>query len=183
MAHTFDVDRADRLEDPDRYRYCSREELLSLLDPAPDSVVLDLGSGTGFYTREVAPYVGSLLAVDVQPAMHRLFVDHGVPDAVWQVTASAEELPFGTDSIDCAYTTMTYHEIATPAALDELNRVLVDGGRFASVDWSAAGENEAGPPIDDRVTAARAAEQLDTAGFSIGDRSERLETFALVATA
>ena len=45
--HTFDVDRADALEDPDRFRYCSAEELIAALAVSPDAVVADLGSGTG----------------------------------------------------------------------------------------------------------------------------------------
>lgn len=182
MAHTFDADRADRLEDPERFRYCSRDELLALLDPVSDSGVLDVGSGTGFYAREIAPFVASLLAVDIQSAMHQQFVDRGVPDSVAQLTASADDLPFETGAIDGAYTTMTFHEIATPAAIGELNRVLVDGGRLVTVDWSAGGEGDAGPPIEDRVTAATAAEQLRTAGFAVTECSERLETFTLVGT-
>ncbi len=68
--HTFPTDRADKLEDPSRYRFCSREELLEMLDLESDFVVADLGSGTGFYSREVAPFAETLYAVDVQEEMH-----------------------------------------------------------------------------------------------------------------
>ncbi|MEF8778188.1 MAG: SAM-dependent methyltransferase, partial [Natronomonas sp.] len=65
--HTFDSDRAEQLDDPDRYRWCSTEELLSVLSPAADDEIADLGSGTGFYTDSVAERVRLVHAVDVQP--------------------------------------------------------------------------------------------------------------------
>jgi len=76
--HTFDPAKADRLEDPSRYRFCSREELVGALD-GETSHLVDLGSGTGFYTRELAPFVDRISAVDIQPAMHELFSKNGVP--------------------------------------------------------------------------------------------------------
>lgn len=182
MAHTFDPEMADRLEDPSRYRYCSRDELLALLDPDPGDVIADIGSGTGFYTRDVAPAVRKVLGVDLQPAMHALFRERGLPENVALLSADAGTVPLADGCLDGAFATMTFHEIATEGALAELARVLVPGGRFAVVDWSAEGENEAGPPMEGRRSAASAASMLETAGFSVDHARERPETFALVAT-
>jgi len=110
--HTFPVDRADALEDPGRYRYCSREELLTMLEPSADGVVADLGSGTGFYADDVAPFVETLYAVDVQSPMHDRYREKGVPESVEFVTAEVSSLPFNDDHLDGAYSTMTYHEYA-----------------------------------------------------------------------
>jgi ubiquinone/menaquinone biosynthesis C-methylase UbiE len=181
MAHTFDPELADRLEDPSRYRYCSRDELLSLLDPDPDDLIADVGSGTGFYTRDVAPAAARVLGIDLQPAMHALFRERGLPENVALLSADAEALPLADACLDGAVATMTFHEVATDHALAELARVLVPGGRFAVVDWSAEGEDEAGPPMDGRQSAASAASMLETAGFSVDSPRERPETFALVA--
>ncbi|MFB6227062.1 MAG: class I SAM-dependent methyltransferase [Halobacteriales archaeon] len=182
MAHTFDPEMADRLEDPSRYRYCSREELLALLDPDPGDLIADVGSGTGFYTRDVAPHAGSVLGIDLQPAMHDLFRERGLPGNVSLLSADAGCLPIPEASLDGAFATMTFHEIATDRALAELERVLVPGGPIVAVDWSAAGEGEAGPPVSDRQSADGAASMLETAGFTVERSRERLETFVLVAT-
>jgi ubiquinone/menaquinone biosynthesis C-methylase UbiE len=182
MAHTFDPGMADRLEDSSRYRYCSRDELLALLDPGPGDLIVDVGSGTGFYTRDVAPHAGRLLGIDVQPAMHGLFRENGVPGNVSLATADAGALPIREAALDGAFATMTFHEIATDRALAELARVLAPGARFATVDWSAAGGGNAGPPVSDRQSAESAAAMLETAGFTVESASERPETFALVAT-
>jgi ubiquinone/menaquinone biosynthesis C-methylase UbiE len=181
--HTFDVDRAANLEDPERFRYCSREELLAGLDPTGDDRVADLGSGTGFYTRELAPFVGTVEAVDVQVEMHELFREHGVPGNVSLVTADVADLPFADDALDGAASTMTFHEFATTDSLAELHRVLAPDARFVLVDWSASGQGEDGPPVAERYDAADAESMLADAGFSVREATDRPETLFVVATA
>lgn len=180
--HTYPIDQADALEDPARYRYCSREELLGALDPEPDAVVADLGSGTGFYTDDVAPFVGTLHAVDVQTEMHDTYREKGVPENVSLVTAAIDSLPFDDGRLDAAYSTMTHHEYASDDALAELARVLADGGRLVTVDWSAEGDRESGPPTDERYALGDAVAGLERAGFVIDRARERPETFAVTAS-
>ncbi|WP_129115804.1 class I SAM-dependent methyltransferase [Halegenticoccus tardaugens] len=179
--HTYDVGRADALEDEGRYRFCSREELLSLVRPHGDAVVADLGSGTGFYTDDVAPAVETLYAVDVQEEMHDLYRAKGVPESVEFVTADVADLPFDDGALDAAFSTMTYHEFAGPESLAELRRTIRPGGRLVTVDWSADGEGEAGPPVDERYDLADAVAALSEAGFAIESAETRTETFVCVA--
>lgn len=180
--HTFDADKAARLEDAgERYRYLSREELLDAIDPATDDVLADLGSGTGFFTDDVAPYAGTVYAVDVQEEMHELYREKGVPENVELVTSDIETLPFETDELDGAFSTMTYHEFANDAAIAELARVLRDGATLVTVDWSAEGEGKGGSSTDERYAASDAVTALENAGFEIVHETTRLETFVVVA--
>ena len=178
--HTFDVDRADALESPDRYRFCSREELLALLDSSPEDVVADLGSGTGFYTDEVAPHVETVYGVDVQPEMHDLYREKGVPENVELVTAEISDLPFDDDALDAAFSTMTYHEFATSESLAELARVVRPGGHIVTVDWSARGDGADGPPTAERYDLGHAVTAFADAGFVTVHADERRETFVSV---
>lgn len=180
--HTFDVEMADRLEDPTRFQYVSVDELLSLFDPTPGDVVADLGSGTGFYTDEVAPYAETVHAVDVQSAMHDRYRDRGLPENVVPVTAEIEDLPFEDGGLDGVVSTMTYHEFATDEALEELYRVLADHGTLGIADWTAAGDGERGPPLDQRFDAGDARDALESAGFSIDRADDRRETFVVAAS-
>ena len=181
MAHTFDPAKADRLEDPGRYRFCSREELVDLIGVDADAVVVDIGSGTGFHAADVAGFVGTLYGVDVQPVMHGKFLEKGLPENVGLVAADAAAFPFADASLDAVYSTMTFHEFAGTGAIEDVVRALLPGGRFVAVDWSARGAGETGPPRDHRHDAATAADLLEAAGLTVETARERPESFVLAA--
>lgn len=178
--HTYPIERAPELEDASRYRYLSREELVAMLAPAGDELVADLGSGTGFYTDDVAPFVERTYAVDLQPEMHALYREKGVPENVTLVTCGVADMPFDDGTLDAAVTTMTYHEFYDPDALEEVRRVLVPGGRFVVADWSRNGSGEDGPPTEERYDLAAARDHLEGAGFAVERAEERPETFVVV---
>ena len=179
--HTFDPAETARLEDPSRFRFCSREELLQYLPR--DGQVLDIGSGSGYYTDEIAPFVAGVVALDLQPAMHEQYQTRGLPDNVRTVAGDAETLPLTDNSLAGAFSTMTYHESASPVAATELARVLVPDAPAVIVDWSSKGQRESGPPLAERYSATQARERLTAAGVRVDHATERSETFHLVARA
>lgn len=181
MAHTFDPSRAEKLDDVARYRYLSRDELVPLLDPGPGDVLLDLGSGTGFYTIDLARYFDRVVAVDLQPAMHGLLSEKGVPSGVRLVTGAIGSLPVTDDTVDVAISTMTFHEFVGEGALVDVARAVRPGGRLVVADWTATGEYEMGPPEEERFDAASAADAVADAGFDVVRSTDRPETFVLVA--
>ncbi len=181
VFHTFDAEKAEKLEDAaKRYRYLSREELLYALDPSAGDVLADLGSGTGFFTDDVSPYAETVYAVDVQEAMHERYREKGVPENVELVTSDTETLPFETDELDGAFSTMTYHEFASDASIAELSRVLRSGGKLVIADWSSEGEGKGGSTPEERYAASHAVDALEGAGFEIVHEETRLETFVVV---
>ncbi len=180
--HTFDAAHAETLNDPERFRYCSVEELLWMLEPAPTATVVDLGSGTGFFTRPIAPHVDRVIAIDVQQQMHRQHKAAGYEPNVQFVTGHAQSLPLASGSVDAIYSIMTYHEYAGSEALAELHRVLTAGGRHVIVDWSATDPEATAPPASERYRPDEAVEHHRSAGFSIEQRIDRHQTFAMVAT-
>lgn len=181
--HVFDPDAAEKLEDVIRYRYLSRDELVAALDADDDAAVVDLGSGTGFYTRDVAATVGSVKAVDMQPAMHDHFRSAGLPDNVDVVTADIGDLPFDDSTHDAAFSTMVFHEFASEETLREIGRVLRPGARLVIADWSREGDGERGPPLDGRYAPSEAVDLLEISGYNVTDWSGRQESFLVTATA
>lgn len=176
------AERIERLEDPHQYRYLSGEELRSFLDPGPDWVVADLGSGTGFFTDDLAPVVRRAIAVDVRRGMHGAYQAKSVPRTVAPVTADVATLPLADGVLDGAVSIRTFHH-GVADALDEVARVLRPGGRFVVVDWSAtgAGDRDRGRHPEDYVDLATAQARLLDAGFRIRSATERRETFVVVA--
>lgn len=175
--HTYDTENADNLEDEERYRWCSREELLTVIGPHQAATIADLGSGTGFYTDVVAPYAETVYAVDVQAEMHEYYDAKGRPANVKPVEASVGDLPLDDDTLDAAYSTMTYHEFSGADSMIELARVLRPGGRLVTVDWTANGSGTAGPPLAERHELGHAVSALTEAGFTVDHAVSRTETF------
>ena len=176
-------EKADRLEDPIQYRYLSTEGVYELLDPEPDWTIADLGSGTGFYTDDVAPLVEQVYAVDIHEAMQDAYREKGVPENVELVTTDVAELPFDDGALDAALSLRTFHH-GVADALEEVGRVLRPGGRFVVVDWSAtgAGDRDRGPDPADCFDLATAQSLLLDAGFEIRSARERRETFSLACS-
>ena len=175
--HTFDPGRAEKLDDESRYRWCSTEELLSLLAPAPGEELADLGSGTGFYTDPIAERVAKVHAVDVQPVMHDMYDEKGIPGNVQPVTAAVADLPFEDGALDGIFSTMTYHEFSGEEAMAEIERVLRPGGRIVVVDWDRNGTGEGGSVPEERHDLGHAVSALSEAGLTVDHAAFRTETF------
>lgn len=182
--HTFDADGADRLERAAvRYRWVSAEEVVGPFAADGAGVLADLGSGTGFYTDDVAERAETVYGVDVQPEMHEYYREKGVPENVELVASDVADLPFADGELDGAFSTMTYHEFASPDAVAEVARVVRTGGPLVVFDWTADGDGEHGPPVDERFAAGETVSALEAAGFEVDSASTRTETFGVVARA
>ena len=179
--HTYPVERADNLDDPSRYRYCSFEELFSALDVSATDTVLDLGVGTGFFSIDIAPHVDRLVGIDIQQPMLERLQDRADQPSVSPVTAAVEHLPIRSDSVDVAFSTMTFHEYATPVAHNAVSDVLTSDGRLITIDWTRNGTGESGPPLDERFSIDDAVSQLQATGYHVSRAEERTESFLLIA--
>jgi len=176
----YERERVEKLNSADAFRYCSGEELRTLLDPAPDWRVADLGSGTGTLTSELAPVADRVFAVDVRRGLHENYRDRGLPANVTPVQADFETLPFPDDSLDGCVSMRTYHHGFQPA-LDEIARVLRPGGRIVIVDWSTMGAGERDGRTDEEYfDLATVQSDLLAADFAIAHAQERYDTFVVV---
>jgi len=115
----------------------TRERLRSVLRPEPGERILEIGPGTGYYTLDMAEWVGPEGTVEIFD-LQQEFLDHTGRRAaerglanVTPTQGDATALPFDDDSIDAVVLTAVLGEIPDQgAALREIRRVLKPGGRL-----------------------------------------------------
>ena len=117
--------------------FITRERLRATLDPSPGERILEIGPGTGYYTLDLATWVGpdgSLEILDIQQEMLDHTMDRVGERGLGNVTAArgdAQALPFDDASVDAVVLTTVLGEIPDQdAALSEIARVLRPGGRL-----------------------------------------------------
>jgi ubiquinone/menaquinone biosynthesis C-methylase UbiE len=114
----------------------TRARLRGILEPRAGERVLEIGPGTGYYTLDLAEWVGdgAIEVFDLQQEM----LDHTIRRArerglenVSPTRGDAQELPYDDDRFDAAILITVLGEIPDQdAALREVARVLKPGGRL-----------------------------------------------------
>jgi arsenite methyltransferase len=113
-----------------------REIALERAGLHPESVVVDLGSGTGFLTEGLAPLVAKVHAVDYSPEM--LSAAKGKLSKYSNIEyhlADGGIVPIPDGSVDAILANMYLHHTPSPqAAIKEMVRLLRPGGRVVITD-------------------------------------------------
>ena len=109
-----------------------------------DAHVLDLGAGTGIFTGQLIPFCSRITAVEPTPGMREV-LSQRLP-TVKVLDGRDVDIPLEDASVDCVVVAQAFHWFDAPVALEEIHRVLVDGGRLGvlwnerdeTVPWVAA---------------------------------------------
>lgn len=113
------------------------------LSIGPGSTVVDVGAGTGKFTRLLLPSGARVIGVEPVAEMRDVF-SRVLPD-VEVLDGTAESVPFADASVDVVTAAQTFHWVDAVPAVAEVARVLRPGGglvllwnlRDLSVAWPA----------------------------------------------
>jgi SAM-dependent methyltransferase len=114
--------------------------LVNSLGIDDDAHVLDLGAGTGIFTGQLLPYCAQITAVEPTPGMREI-LSHRLP-TVNVLDGRDVAIPLEDATVDCVIVAQAFHWFDAPVALEEIHRVLVEGGRLG-VLWNERDESVA----------------------------------------
>jgi SAM-dependent methyltransferase len=152
----------------------TRERLRAVLRPEPGERVLEIGPGTGYYTLDMATWLGSEGSVEIFD-LQQEFLDHTMGRAserglrnVVPTQGDATALPYDDDSVDAVVLTAVLGEIPDQdAALAEIARVLKPAGRLV-VGELAGDPHFTSPGALERRGAASGLRLVERSGPSFG---------------
>jgi ubiquinone/menaquinone biosynthesis C-methylase UbiE len=115
----------------------TRERLYYVMRPQSGERVLEIGPGTGYYTLDMAEWVGPDGRIEIFD-LQQEFLDHTMRRAaerelenIVPTQGDATSLPYEDASMDAVVLNAVLGEIPEPvAALREIRRVLKPGGRL-----------------------------------------------------
>ena len=169
------------LEREDRY-YEERPDLvLQAMALEPGDVVADIGTGSGYYARQIAPLVapgGRVLAVDIQPQMLKFLSQLVEEEGVTRVEPILSEpddpkLPAG--EVDWILLADVYHEIAAPErVLSKMREALAPDGRVALLEYRVEDGTGDRVKADHTMSVRQVLSEWKPAGFDLVALNESL---------
>ena len=170
---------ATRFDDPKRDASQKPREVIDALALNPDSVIADIGSGTGYFAvrfAHVAPK-GRVYGVDIEPDMVKYLAERAKREGLQNLTAVAgtpadPRLP---EKADLVIMVNVFHHIGDRERyFRNLRGSLKPGGRLAIIDHSM--DSREGPPPSARIAPERVTAELKSAGYALAQEHGFLPT-------
>jgi SAM-dependent methyltransferase len=137
---------------------------------APDAVVADVGSGSGYYTFRIAPLVplGKVIGVDIQPEMVEFLANKtrklGVENVVSHLGA-IDSIGLPADSIDAVILVDAYHEFSHPnEMMQSIVHALRPGGRVYLLEFRGEDPDVPIKPLH-KMTQLQAIAEMEKVGL------------------
>ncbi len=135
-----------------------------------DSVVADIGAGTGYFAYEIAKRVpeGKVLAVDIQPEMLEIIDARraaGGAQNVEAVLGMEQDPRLPENSVDLVLIVDAYHEFSYPREMGAgIARALKSGGRLVLLEYRGEDPAVAIKPLH-KMTEEQAKKELKAVGL------------------
>lgn len=156
-------------DDPARDAWQKPHEVIQALALAPNSVVADIGSGTGYFSVRLAHFVpqGRVYGVDIEPDMVKYLAERAKREGLANITSvlGKPDDPRLPSPVDLVLLVDVYHHIDDRGRyFRKLRSSLKPGGRVAIIDFNE--RSRSGPPKSQRIAPDRVKADLGAAGYA-----------------
>ncbi len=148
------------------------------LELAPDAVVADIGSGSGYYTFRIAPLIpkGYVIGVDIQPEMVSYLTSKAKElgiDNVKSHLGKIDSIALKSESIDAVIFVDAYHEFSHPnEMMQSVFHALRPKGRVYLIEYRAEDPKVPIKPLH-KMTEEQAIKEMKVVGL----KHVRTDTF------
>lgn len=118
-----------------------KKDLVNMIDPQKEDVILDVGGGTGDISIALAEKAKKVYCLDINEKMLAVgkekALNNGYVSSIEFICADAQNTPIATASIDKYTTSFCIRNVADiNLALNDSYRVLKKGGKFYCLEFS-----------------------------------------------
>jgi SAM-dependent methyltransferase len=121
-------------EDYDGLRPQAPQQAVDWLLPHGCEVAVDVGAGTGLFTRTLVGRVAQVIAVEPDARMRKVLAARS--PGVRVVEGRGEAIPLPDAAADAVFVSSAWHWMDHRRAVPEIGRVLRDGGRLGLI-WTS----------------------------------------------
>src|SRR6201999_68315 len=154
-------------EDYDGLRPQAPQQAVDWLLPPGCELAVDVGAGTGLFTRTLVDRAAQVIAVEPDARMRKVLKARS--PGVRVVEGRGESIPLPDASADAVFVSSAWHWMDAERAVPEIGRVLRDGGRFGliwtsrdrEVDWVRNLDRLPGNDVSEAESADRMRRRLD----------------------
>ena len=175
MSHKFDAKKAEILDSIDRRKFLNPDSILEKAGFDSDTVLADLGCGSGYFTIPASLIVKKVYAIDVQQEMLDIVREKIRKEKLANIEtllSKESSIPLPDNSIDVLFIANVFHELDDRGAiLNEAKRILSGQGRIIIIDWKKM-EMDFGPPVEERLSDDEVISICESGGLRILERME-----------
>lgn len=139
--HKFDTKKLETLNNPKREKIMNLDLIFKTLNIEDNSLLVDLGAGTGFFSRIFLDRIkgSKCYALDISKHMINYITENvilSLNDRIETKLMDESEIPLKSELADLLFMILLFHELDEPLTiLKESNRVLKIGGKIFIGDW------------------------------------------------
>lgn len=175
MPHKFDLLNSGILDSPERIAVLNPGSILDKVGVGRETVLADLGCGTGYFTIPASLRVKKVFAIDVQKGMLdivRQKIKKQNLTNIEPVLSEEASIPLPDNSVDVLFMANVFHELEDRISiLNEGKRILCGNGILVIVDWKKM-EMDFGPPVEELLTEEDVISTCGDNGFEVRKQSD-----------
>lgn len=162
-----------RFESPERDAYQKPEKVLEYLGKIKGKTIIDIGSGTGYFSVKLAQKGAKVIAADVnsefQEYLKKRIQEHKISNI------ELRKIPYDNPNlseqeVDIAVIVNTYHHIENRVEyFSKVKKGLKKEGYIVVIDFFKAEDIPVGPPLDHKLSIDEVVRELKKAGYTYFD--------------